>query len=80
MSRHLRILHRAGCHLCNEMLERVQILSEGHTVTIETMDIDKDPGLVARYGKDVPVLFADGTEICRHQLDEAELEDFLAST
>ncbi|MEE8119008.1 MAG: glutaredoxin family protein [Gammaproteobacteria bacterium] len=80
MSRHLRILHRAGCHLCNEMLERVRILCEGHAVTIETMDVDKDPELDAEYGKDVPVLFADGTEICRHRLDEAELEDFFANT
>ena len=49
------------------MLERVRILCEGHAVTIETMDVDKDPELDAEYGKDVPVLFADGTEICRHR-------------
>jgi Glutaredoxin-like domain (DUF836) len=40
---------------------------------IEVIDVDRDPVLARRHGLDVPVLLLDGTVVCRHRLDEAEL-------
>jgi hypothetical protein len=40
---------------------------------VEVVDVDSDPELTRRYGLNVPVLLLDGTVVCRHRLDEAEL-------
>jgi len=37
-------------------------------VDFEEIDVDSDPRLDELYGEDVPVLFLDGAEICRHRL------------
>jgi hypothetical protein len=40
---------------------------------ISVVDVDGDPELVRRYGLNVPVLLLDGTVVCKHHLDAAEL-------
>lgn len=40
---------------------------------IDLVDVDSDPELARRYGLNVPVLLLDGTVVCRHRLDAAEL-------
>jgi hypothetical protein len=37
-------------------------------VEFEEIDVDSDPRLDELYGEDVPVLFKDETELCRHRL------------
>lgn len=44
---------------------------------ITVVDVDSDPELVRRYGLNVPVLLLDGTVVCRHRLDVAELRRLL---
>jgi hypothetical protein len=44
---------------------------------IEVVDVDSDPELTRRYGLNVPVLLLDGTPVCRHRLDAAELARLL---
>ena len=44
---------------------------------IELVDVDRDPLLQRRYGLNVPVLLLDGSVVCRHRLDRAELERLL---
>ena len=44
---------------------------------IEVVDVDADPVLERRHGLDVPVLLLDGTVVCRHRLDAAELRRLL---
>jgi hypothetical protein len=39
-------------------------------VAFEEIDVDSDPRLDELYGQNVPVLFGDGAEICRHRLTE----------
>ena len=60
---------RPGCHLCDEMLESLADITEGHVVTIRTVDIDGDPDLKRRYGLRIPVLTLSGEEICSARLD-----------
>ena len=41
--------------------------------TYHTIDIERDPGLVARYGTRVPVLVDGGQELCYYFLEEDRL-------
>jgi len=44
---------------------------------LEVVDVDADPQLKRRHGLEVPVLLLDGTVVCRHRLDRAELTRLL---
>ena len=46
---------------------------------IDVVDVDSDPVLLRRHGLDVPVLLLDGTVVCRHRPDAAELKRLLRS-
>jgi hypothetical protein len=74
----LFLYHRYGCHLCEEMLERLRELEAvwGFRVLVE--DVDADPELLRRYDETVPVLEGTGAEICRYVLDEEALRQYLS--
>ena len=74
----LTVVHRHDCQLCDEMLGELAAL--GRTLPlppIDVVDVDADPQLLRRHGLDVPVLLLDGTVVCRHRLDRAELTRLL---
>jgi hypothetical protein len=52
---------------------------QGQAYTVDVVDVDADPALVARYDELVPVLVAEpaGTELCHYFLDEAALRRHL---
>ena len=57
---------RSGCHLCEEMAQALRSLG----IPFEEIDVDSDPHLRLRYGRDVPVLVnSEEKLICRHRLD-----------
>ncbi|MEL7310644.1 MAG: glutaredoxin family protein [Pseudomonadota bacterium] len=64
----LKLFSRAGCHLCEEMIEAVLPLIRGRA-ELEVVDIDTDPELQALYDVRVPVLMAG-----RHVLSEGVLQ------
>lgn len=74
----LTLLARAGCHLCEDMRLALKPWSERFGFAVEEIDIRDSPELTARYGWDIPVLFAGRTELCRHFLDEKALRDWLS--
>jgi predicted thioredoxin/glutaredoxin len=70
----LTLVHRRECALCEEMLAELEALARTMRLPpLETIDVDADPQLKRRYGLDVPVLLLDGSVVCRHRLDRAEL-------
>jgi predicted thioredoxin/glutaredoxin len=74
----LTVVHRQDCELCEEMLAELAAL--GRRVPLPptaVVDVDADPELLRRYGLNVPVLLLDGTVVCRHRLDEDELQRLL---
>jgi hypothetical protein len=72
--RRLTVVHRHDCELCDEMVAELQALGATRPLPpIEVVDVDSDPDLARRYGLNVPVLLLDGTVVCRHRLDRAEL-------
>ena len=69
----LTLYHRAGCHLCEEMLEGLAPWSE--QLRLRLVDVDSGRETQQRYGQLVPVLAGpDGVEICRYFLDGERLE------
>jgi len=58
----VRVLTRSGCHLCDEAITVVRDVCEtaGESFGILDIDADGDPGLLAAYSDQVPVVFVDG--------------------
>jgi predicted thioredoxin/glutaredoxin len=74
----LTVVHRHDCELCDEMLTELSVLGRTTPLPpIEVVDVDSDPVLQRRHGLDVPVLLLDGSVVCRHRLDVAELKRLL---
>jgi hypothetical protein len=78
MGRVFTLYTRAGCLLCDEMADAVQPPIEAAGHRLQTVDVDADPALQARFGWDVPLLFEGEAEICRHFADLAALGERLA--
>ena len=74
MSARLIVMHRRECELCDDMLEDLERLRAAVDLPpVEVVDVDSDSELHRKYGLSVPVLLLDGTVVCRHRLDAAEL-------
>jgi hypothetical protein len=58
----VRVLTRAGCHLCDDAISVVRDVCASAGTTFDTLDIDAadDPDLLAAYSEQVPVIFVDG--------------------
>ena len=68
---------RRGCHLCDVALEQLQRARQRHGFALETVDIDLDPDLVARYGVQVPVVAVDGKVRFRGHVNPVLLDRLL---
>ena len=81
MSPRFTLYSRSYCHLCEDMLAALQafMARQGQAYTVDVVDVDADPYLVARYYELVPMLVAEpaGTELCHYFLDEAALRRHL---
>jgi len=77
VSKILTLYTRADCPLCEDMAAHLHefIAESGHG--LQSVDVDADPALKARFGWDVPLLFDGGNEICRHQLNLPALQEWL---
>jgi hypothetical protein len=70
----LTLLVRAECELCEQMQAALAALARRTPLPpITSADVDSDALWQRRYGLKVPVLFLDGTPVCRTRLDESEL-------
>jgi glutaredoxin len=69
----VRLYTRQGCHLCDNARE----ILVRHGLTPESVDIDADPELLARYNTCVPVVEIDGKERFRGRVDEILLRRLL---
>ncbi len=74
----LIVYGREECHLCQDMIASLHELQGRLHFQIELVDIDTDTELTARYGVRIPVLVADGEEICHYHLDPIALDAYFA--
>lgn len=72
------VYSRRGCHLCEEMLEVLEPLCRGRA-SLSVRDVDTRPEWADAYGLYVPVLFVDGIEVSRYQLDRETVVSLLAA-
>ena len=80
---HFTLYSRSYCHLCQDMLDALMALQTPQApITVDIIDVDADPALVARFDELVPVLYADldQPELCHYFLDEAKIRALLAQT
>ena len=79
---HFTLYSRSYCHLCQDMLDALMRLqTPQQPITVDVIDVDDDPALVARFDELVPVLFADldQPELCHYFLDEPKIRELLAA-
>ena len=70
----LRLLSRPGCHLCDEMRAVVFPLVTSLGGTLETVEVDSDPALAARWGNEIPVLLdAQGKVLAKFRDSAAQI-------
>ena len=65
---------RRGCHLCDDAHE----ILVRHGLTPQSVDIDADPELIAKYTECVPVVVIDGRERFRGRVNEVLLRRLLS--
>ena len=73
----LTVYSRRYCHLCDDMLAGLRRLQAGNSFEFDTVDVDRDPALVRRYGDKVPVLACGERELCHYRLEPAVVTAFL---
>ena len=76
-ARLLTVYSRTYCHLCDDLLAALRILQGRFVFDIEVVDVDSDAALEARYGELVPVVEAEGRELCHYFMDEAAVTAYL---
>jgi hypothetical protein len=79
---HFTLYSRSYCHLCDDMLQALRAFDVGAEFTVDVIDVDSDPELIARYDELVPVLLASRDrsppiQLCHYFLDEAALRAFV---
>lgn len=79
MTSKLVLYSRTYCHLCEDMLAALQALRGEFAFEVEVLDVDADPVLEAKYDELVPVLEADGQELCHYFLDVEKVRAYLSA-
>jgi glutaredoxin len=68
---------RQGCHLCDDARAAIEAAARRHSLKLQTVDVDTDADLVARYGLEVPVVTIDGKVRFRGRINPVLLERLL---
>ena len=72
----LVVYGREDCHLCLDMIAALREWQGRHGFHLEIIDVDSDDHLKSRYGERVPVLMAEGEEICHYYLNSRALDAY----
>lgn len=78
--KHFTLYSRSYCHLCEDMLAALKAIDGSELFTVDVIDVDADPALLARFDELVPVLFGDlaAPELCHYFLDRAAVTAYVA--
>ncbi len=74
----LDVYVREGCHLCEDMLENLELYAEQIGYTYVPQDVDSDPALTQKYNDAVPVVELEGEELFRYFFELKTLQLRLA--
>jgi thiol-disulfide isomerase/thioredoxin len=73
----LTLYGRTYCHLCDDMLAALEAMRSEFRFDVDVVDVDADPAVEALYDELVPVLTANGRELCHYFLDAAAVREYL---
>ena len=73
----LRLMTRAGCHLCEVATETLERVAAEAGLVPEAVDVDADPELQVEFGDRVPVVLLDGREHSYFTVDVPRLRNDL---
>lgn len=73
MIKHVTLLTRMGCHLCDDARVEVLAATTAAGADWSEIDVDADPELRAEYGDRVPVVLVDGVEHGHFAVDRTKL-------
>ncbi len=68
---------REHCMLCKEAYYLLQWLSEKYPMTLETIEITRDPELELRYALEVPVVEIEGQVVAMSLIEESVIRQHL---
>lgn len=71
---------RDGCHLCEEAEKTLAKLQQRADFITTTVKIDSDPGLLARYKEEIPVIFIGGRKAFKFKIDERKFLQLLGAS
>ena len=71
------VYSKPGCHLCEEAVRLLQRVQKQHPFTLEEVNIQDDPALLAEYGEQIPVVTLNGKFLFEYAMDEARLRQLL---
>ena len=71
---------KPGCHLCEEMKAAMAQADCAGLYTLEEINIESDPALLARYRNEIPVLCINGIEAFKYRLLVDEFRARLVSS
>lgn len=69
---------RPGCHLCEEAKAAIAADLREFGATLREVNIDEDPVLEKRYGRDIPVIFIGRHKAAKHRVDVKQFRRQLA--
>jgi glutaredoxin len=67
--RDVTLYTRPGCHLCEEAKAAIAPLLREFGAVLREVNIDDDPILKERYGRDIPVIFIGQRKAAKHRVD-----------
>ena len=68
---------KPGCHLCDDALDVLQRVQKLQPFTLEEVNVQDDPALLAEYGDQTPVVTLNGTFLFEYEVDETRLRQLL---
>ena len=74
---HVIIYSKPGCRLCEEAIRVLQRIQTQNPFTLEEVNIQDDPTLLAEYGEQIPVVTLNGTFLFEYTVDETRLRQLL---
>jgi hypothetical protein len=69
----VEVVTKHGCHLCDIVLGELDLVGVNNPFSLKLTYLEDHPGLIAKFGNDIPVVLVDGNEVCRHKLDRGAL-------
>lgn len=68
MKAHVILYTRPGCHLCEEAKREMLAADCGGEYTLEEVNIETDPALRERYGREIPVVLINNVKAFKYRL------------